>query len=308
MYTTKAFTFKSLGRPSALACKAWCLFMLFKPANVGLVLHPHYPLSLPQCSFSVQHCPLFGFHSCLQGTLIEWETPMAENSLIYSRVLSSARSYLSVQFTTWLHEIWTGQMKEWQQWRKVEALKSALLRKSHQSTPLMSLIYLSEAQRQKLVWVCYFWTIVLTYCLCNLKNIEHLSKEKQTGFQAFTVDMSHEWQQVHKPSLKCKHLCKHFLEFLFPGSPVVYLTIGSELSSRVETWCWRGFDQSHGMSFYWLCHPPRWLLGNTAPSSAPGLVTSNWEMSFTSPFSLSPEIKSLRSKCTQSHTLSHIPI
>lgn len=59
--TTKAFDFQSLGRPfvfSALACKVWCLSMLFKPPYVGLVLHPHHPLSLPQCSFfliSVSH-------------------------------------------------------------------------------------------------------------------------------------------------------------------------------------------------------------------------------------------------------------
>lgn len=99
--TTKAFDFQSLGRPfvfSALACKVWCLSMLFKPPYVGLVLHPHHPLTLPQCSFSVQRCPLFGFHSCLQGSLVEWETPVAENSLVYSRVLFSARSDLSVQF------------------------------------------------------------------------------------------------------------------------------------------------------------------------------------------------------------------
>lgn len=148
----KAFNFKSLGRPSvfsALACKAWCFSVLFKPVCVGLLLHPHHLLSLPQCSFSVQYCPLFGFHSCLQGTLVEWETPAAENSPVYSRVLPSARADLSVQFDTWLHEIWTGPKERVAGVKKGDSpgVSTSKEINVHQSTPWMSLIYLSEAQR-----------------------------------------------------------------------------------------------------------------------------------------------------------------
>lgn len=168
----KAFTFKSLGRPSmfsALVCKACCLSVLLKPAYVGLVLHLHHPLSLPQFSFSDQYCPLFGFHSCLQDTLVEGGTPGAENSPDYSRVLSSARSDLSVQFTTWLHEIWTGPKERVAGVKKGDSLRISASKEINvrKSKPWMSLIYLSETQRQKSVWVCYFWTIILTYCLCN---------------------------------------------------------------------------------------------------------------------------------------------
>lgn len=151
----EAFNFKSLGDPSVFSSswKAWCLSLLFKPAYVGLLLHPHHPLCLPQCSFSVQYCPLFGFHSCLQGSLVAWETPMAENSPVYSTVLSSARSDLSVQFTTWLHEIWTGPKERVAGVKKGDSLgvRTSKEINVHQSTPWMSLIYLSEAQRQKLV-------------------------------------------------------------------------------------------------------------------------------------------------------------
>lgn len=154
---------------SALACKAWCLSMLFKPAYVGLVLHPQHPLSLPQCSFSAQYCPLFAFHSCLQGILVEWGTPVAENSLAYSRIFSSARSDLSVQFTTWLHEIWTGPKERVAGVIKGDSLSVSTSKEInvHPSTSWMLLIYPREAQRQKLVWVCYFWTVILTYCLWN---------------------------------------------------------------------------------------------------------------------------------------------
>lgn len=207
----KAFTFKSLGKPSmfsVLVCRARCLSVLLKPAYVGLVLHLHHPLSLPQCSFLAQYCPLFGFHSCLQDTLVEEGTPGAENSPDYSRVLSSAISDLSVQFTTWLHEIWTGPKERVAGVKKGDSLSISTSKEINVSkfTPWTSLIYLSEAQRQKSVWVCYFWTVILTYCLCDLKkNWTSFWGRKQTGFQAFPIDTSQEWQEVHQPSLKCKH-------------------------------------------------------------------------------------------------------
>lgn len=131
----------------------------------------------------------------------------------------------------------------------------------------MSLIDRSQPQRQKLVWAYYFWTIILTFCFCHLKkktkNKTFLKKNKQTDFQAFPINTSQKWQQIHKPS------CKYFLEFLFPGSPVVSLTISGELFSRVETWWWRGFGQSCGMRFTDCAFLPPCFLGGRPPLLPP---------------------------------------
>lgn len=98
--TMNGFNFKSLGRPSCVfSSSLWgTVFVLFKPACIGLVLRPHHHFSLPQLSFSVQHCPLFGFHRGLRGSLVKWETHLAANSPFFSRIFFSARSDLPVQF------------------------------------------------------------------------------------------------------------------------------------------------------------------------------------------------------------------
>lgn len=81
-----------------------------------------------------------------------------------------------------------------------------------------------------LLFLNYYPDLLLLSFKKKTKNKTFLKKNKQTDFQAFPINTSQKWQQVHKPS------CKYFLEFLFPGSPVVSLTISGELFSRVETW------------------------------------------------------------------------